>query len=831
MKIAIIAPSPVPFTIGGAEKLWWGMLRYINQQTTHQCELVKIPAPERNFEELISSYQHFSTLDLNHFDCVISTKYPAWMVDHPNHYCYLQHRLRGLYDTYPYPVQSLSELPDHNQPGLRQLLELLQGPSPQDLQQLWQLIQQLQRQIKQHQFSEDILAFPGPLSRAVIHFLDNYALNPYKIKRFFAISQNITRRKGYFPESQSISIIHHPSDLPLFDNNDNVLPAQNSQYIDSQITPVIFTISRLDRPKRLDLLIQAFKKLKTPAIFKIAGEGPEQDKLQQLAEADHRIQFLGRITDQQTVNEYRNALFVPYIPYDEDYGLVTIEAMRCGKAVLTTTDAGGVNEFVIHRHNGLSVAPKVDELARAMHELLSKPHQTQKMGAHAYASVGHISWENTINTLLTPRQHIVVLLTFSVWPPQGGGQSRVYHLYRQLAHYHDITLLALIDADHKHPPDSYHSRRLAPNLREICVTKSWRHKKYQDSLHRKLQVPIGDIANIEGHHLTPHYARVIQQLVPQTDLFILCHPYLYYALKPHWQGSLWLEAQDVEIELKTAILGESKTAKKWLKKIRGIEYSACLHSQCIMTCSERDAKKLQTIYLPHLGSRQFRQKFLIAANGVNLPQAVADKAKQHITEPSEKTVLQQSDNTLICLFMGSYHGPNIEAVEQIKKIAGQTPNISYWIMGSVCNHHICKQLPANCHVLGLVSETEKNEYWQYVDVALNPMLSGSGTNLKMLEYAANQIAILTTPFGLRGLEFPPQQAVMVHEITEFKNCLEQLQQQKTKKELKQKLRPMTQQAYQITKQKYQWRVIAEKIQQRLNSEFQMLPISSHSHRH
>ena len=84
MKIALIAPSGVPFAVGGAEKLWWGLLHHTNQLSGHQMELIKLPSAERYFAELMASYQRFSELDLSHFDRVISTKYPAWMVAHPD---------------------------------------------------------------------------------------------------------------------------------------------------------------------------------------------------------------------------------------------------------------------------------------------------------------------------------------------------------------------------------------------------------------------------------------------------------------------------------------------------------------------------------------------------------------------------------------------------------------------------------------------------------------------------------------------------------------------------------------------------------------------------
>jgi hypothetical protein len=39
----------------------------------------------------------------------------------------------------------------------------------------------------------------------------------------------------------------------------------------------------------------------------------------------------------------------------------------------------------------------------------------------------------------------------------------------------------------------------------------------------------------------------------------------------------------------------------------------------------------------------------------------------------------------------------------------------------------------------------------FADVALNPMRWGSGTNLKMLDYALAGVPLLSTAFGARGL--------------------------------------------------------------------------------
>jgi glycosyltransferase involved in cell wall biosynthesis len=44
-------------------------------------------------------------------------------------------------------------------------------------------------------------------------------------------------------------------------------------------------------------------------------------------------------------------------------------------------------------------------------------------------------------------------------------------------------------------------------------------------------------------------------------------------------------------------------------------------------------------------------------------------------------------------------------------------------------------------------------YFAAADAALNPMSSGAGTNVKMCEFIAMRLPIVSTPFGARGLAF------------------------------------------------------------------------------
>lgn len=191
MKIAVVGPSPVPFTIGGAENLLWGVCDSINRYTPHQAELIKLPLRELNFWDLIESYQDFYQLDLSHFDQVIVTKYPSWMVRHPNKICYMIHTLRGLYDTYFSPVTEVKR-------GIHEVDAVLDymeaNPCPTDLGPFFELLLSL----RDASVPEEYFIFPGSLIRKIIHYLDYVGLSE-GVQKYAAISDTVKKGRIIFP--------------------------------------------------------------------------------------------------------------------------------------------------------------------------------------------------------------------------------------------------------------------------------------------------------------------------------------------------------------------------------------------------------------------------------------------------------------------------------------------------------------------------------------------------------------------------------------------------------------------------------------------------------
>ena len=73
-----------------------------------------------------------------------------------------------------------------------------------------------------------------------------------------------------------------------------------------------------------------------------------------------RVELPGFVTDDDLVALLAGCLGVVYAPYDEDYGYVTLQAFLAGKPVITTTDSGGVLEWVEHGVTGLVVEPTAE---------------------------------------------------------------------------------------------------------------------------------------------------------------------------------------------------------------------------------------------------------------------------------------------------------------------------------------------------------------------------------------------------------------------------------------------------------------------------------------
>lgn len=171
--------------------------------------------------------------------------------------------------------------------------------------------------------------------------------------------------------------------------------------------PYVLAIGRHVWNKGFDVLLRAYATLaaRYPDVdLVVAGDGPEHDGLVTLARelgiAD-RVVFPGRTDRAMTATLFHHAQLFVLPSLHEPFGIVNLEAMTAGKAVIATR-AGGVPEIVHEGQNGLLVPPgDATALAGAIETLLRDPTHAEALGQVGARLVREqYTWERVASSYL-----------------------------------------------------------------------------------------------------------------------------------------------------------------------------------------------------------------------------------------------------------------------------------------------------------------------------------------------------------------------------------------------------------------------------------------------
>jgi glycosyltransferase involved in cell wall biosynthesis len=344
----LIATVQVPFVRGGAEILADGLRRAL-LEAGHDVEVVAIPFKWYPAEKILDHMLACRLLDLTEscgakIDKLIALKFPAYLIEHPAKRLWLVHQHRAAHDLWESPY---ADLPD----------------------------QGIGRQV-----------------RAAIQRADCQAIS--HTNSVFTISHNVSRRLKQFCGLDSTPLYHPP------EQEEDFFYAADENYL--------FFPSRLSAIKRQALVVEALAETSQPVKVIFAGVPdypPYAEELKDLARQHRisdRVKWLGIIEPGELRKLYAYALGVIFVPLDEDYGYVTLEAMLSSKPVITCTDSGGPLEFVLDNETGLLAEPNPRALAEAMDKLWGDrafARQLGKAGRERYQSLG-INWNNVVASLL-----------------------------------------------------------------------------------------------------------------------------------------------------------------------------------------------------------------------------------------------------------------------------------------------------------------------------------------------------------------------------------------------------------------------------------------------
>lgn len=163
-----------------------------------------------------------------------------------------------------------------------------------------------------------------------------------RVDYYIANSKTVAKRINKYYR-RSAQLIYPPVETEKFMISDLSKQIKEEQYflIGCRLTPY----------KRVDIVIEAFKKLGPNYRLKVFGDGHDLKRLKNIADLASNIEFLGRVDESEKAKLYSEALaFIN--PQEEDFGITIIESMAAGRPVLAY-NRGGASETIIAGRNGL----------------------------------------------------------------------------------------------------------------------------------------------------------------------------------------------------------------------------------------------------------------------------------------------------------------------------------------------------------------------------------------------------------------------------------------------------------------------------------------------
>jgi glycosyltransferase involved in cell wall biosynthesis len=346
-------------------------------------------------------------------------------------------------------------------------------------------------------------------------------------------------------------------------------------------------------------------------------------------------------------------------------------------------------------------------------------------------------------TTLIMKKQLLVLSSYAVVPPQYSGPIRVYNLCRQLSRNYRVTQFS----------QQVQRAKISFTLSSVIEQVTPNYLEYSSG--NPINIMLFALTSLRWNCPPVWQSKALYVTAPpwlheqirRADLVQVESPWQFEWAYRQVAGRkpVVLTAHNVEVDLYSAdqIAASPPIANLVMKELKRLENFAVHHASLILTMSEHDSARL----IDHYGIAP--DKCLVIANGTDtaaftpVTDSVREQRKKEFGLAGKKVVV----------FSGSMHRPNIEAVEKIIGWAEAWPDqdMCFLIIGKVHRFftYVTQVTHPNIRFTGGVDEVRP--YLEAADVAINPMLSGSGTSLKQLEFMAMGLPTLATPIGCRGI--------------------------------------------------------------------------------
>lgn len=173
--------------------------------------------------------------------------------------------------------------------------------------------------------------------------------------------------------------------------------------------PFFLAAGRLMWAKNVELAIRAWRASKPHASqnnFRLVIAGMVDEKsqkyvaeLRRLATGREDIVFVESPSDEELISLYQRCTAVVFTAFNEDWGLVPLEGMACGKPIVAT-DRGGPRESIVHGETGWLERDDIESFASRIGTLFDMPQdRLDFIGVSARARAERFTWNDFIERI------------------------------------------------------------------------------------------------------------------------------------------------------------------------------------------------------------------------------------------------------------------------------------------------------------------------------------------------------------------------------------------------------------------------------------------------
>jgi len=342
------------------------------------------------------------------------------------------------------------------------------------------------------------------------------------------------------------------------------------------------------------------------------------------------------------------------------------------------------------------------------------------------------------------KKKILMLCGYRIFPPSTGGHVHSTTIARALARMgHPVLVYCLAGRRGDYTPAAW----LGAGMRRVEIEPGLVEETHLgvgygllQTLSRRIGLPRIGQFELLRRGIVPDR---LKHELRNADIIIADFPFCPPVPGP-WRGKPWFMVSH-ELEFRLFQQGGA-LERRFAGWMQGVEQAAPARYRDIFVCAQED----RDFFRAHDSPGELRLPYIRC--GVDCRSYIAAPGARE----RMRAALGLGDDDRLLVFSGSRYGPNLESLEALRNFCRaetaflERNRLHLLALGSMM---AAPQREGPFIATGPVPDVLP--YFAAADAGLNPITRGSGSNIKLFEYLAARLPVISTPFGVRGTNLVP----------------------------------------------------------------------------